>query len=57
LIKDECIGFIVIEKDEGFQDKIIFFFRVIAERVSTLIENKMLMKAFLKIYFRRLHPS
>lgn len=54
LIKGECIGFIVIEKNEGFQDKNIFFFRVIAERVSTLIENKMLYESLFENIFQTL---
>lgn len=51
-IKGECIGFIVIEKgkdlqNEGmpFSDETIFFFKIIAEKVSVLLENKALYES------------
>ena len=60
-IKGECIGFIMVDskrnglkKDDHLPDSDIFFLKLIAEKASTQIENRMLYESLFENVFQTL---
>ena len=60
-IKGECIGFIMVDskrngliKDDHIQDSDLFFLKLIAEKASTQIENRMLYESLFENVFQTL---